>query len=524
MDKKYHNYLVYCTVIPFLLPIIESFIFRKSVFNFYYYIIYTISIFIYLVFFRKHATSLTKFAVTFFFTIVLISYSYTSISAYLSFYVPARDPGIFFSMIQAFLMNRPGFSSVTGNYHFATHQNYILLLITPLYLIIKSPLIVQLLGSTSIWLSGIVLWKITRLYFNQFIAFFSVLSFYLTPVNYFYAFRPELFYPLAIFTLYYVCVTKRSILIIILSCLFLLSIKEDAALYLPGFIFLLLKDFKKAFVIVVLAILIVMINIEIIQPYFVLKNNLKTASTLMFYKEWGHNNREILINIVTSPGIILKLIFGSNSGFWHTYGSWLFLPLLSPFIILSCILPLILFACSNNFHMYILNEYYPIALSALCFIGVIQFGYYLQYKKRFNPILRILPFIFLIHPILHTIGVNNHSLIANKYGRWQEFYPIEINDIKNFNLLKNDLLLNYKFKNICPSNQIYPHLDLSEFPHLQAFGWENINQKNCINVFSTAGDIWPTSPSSFKFQMEYMQKHQKCKSFGTFYYCDNLSN
>ena len=146
---------------------------------------------------------------------------------------------------------------------FGTHQNYILILLAPFYAVFGSPIFLQFIGGAATWGAGIVLWKITRLYFNQFIALCCVVAFYASPSNHFYGFRPELFYPLALFLLYYACVTQNKLIYIILATLFLLSVKEDAPLYIPGYIYLLCrkKDYKAALTVVVMAIATVLLNI-----------------------------------------------------------------------------------------------------------------------------------------------------------------------------------------------------------------------------------------------------------------------
>ena len=527
--KNSNSIIILLALLPFILPIIYTIVNGELVFLGSWYILFAIYLVIYLV--RGTNATFSDKSIILFFTGILISFSYTSVSAYLSFNTPARDPGIFFSMIQAMLMGKFGYSAVTGNYHFATHQNYILLVILPIYFVSKSAVCVQLTGSTVIWAAGAVLWKISRLYLNQLISLCLVISYYATPVSYFYAFRPELFFPLAIMTLYYVVVTRKNWLILILSSIFLLSIKEDAPLYMLGFIYILLrqKNYARAIILCLLNLFIIWLNIAIVQPYFVLKNGEHLASTLMFYTQWGHNNREILFNLVTNPYKIIKLLLNSHSGFWHLYGYWLFLPLISPMLILSSIIPLILFTTSNNMHMYSLNEYYPIALNSFIFLAIIEIcSKLIELSQSGNQrwakfIQSIILYLIVIHPLLYikpiipfNLGNPNMS-----YGRWQEFRPISLKNLHDFNLLRQKLQQDYSQQNICPANQLYPHLDIREFKNLQPFAWERINQKNCINVFSTTGDMWPVSPASAKIQINQMLTTQKCKKYGEFYYCNN---
>lgn len=547
--SKYSDYLLYLLVAPFLLPLLYCISQGSMQYIGGWYVVDTILFIVFIsIFYKKillksDEIKFSKFGIITFFSAVLISFSYTTVSKYLTFYTPSRDPGIFFSMVQAMLAGNFGYSSVAGIYHFGTHQNYILVLLAPFYAIFPSPIFLQIVGGMTTLLAGIVLWKIVRLYFNQFIAAICVVAFYASPSNHFYGFRPELFYPLTLFTLYYVCATRQKLLLIILATLFLLSVKEDAPLYTPGFIYILFrnKDHKGAITVALLAILTVLVNILIVQPYFVHKSNQVTAATLEFYSQWGQNNHEILINILTQPLKVVSLFFDSNSGFWYTFGYWLFIPLISPFLLLTGVLPLCLFAISNAPRMHMLSEYYAITPNALAYLGAIV-GLYMigsRFKLLSNNIFKIFILLLLLcHNLFYVrfadlfkldySNMSSQQIIsiwasAPIYrGRWQEFFPIDSQALDDFDQLNQALLTNYKNARICPSNQVYPHLDYRDFHNLQPFGWDNINQTNCVNVFAALGDIWPLNPDSLREQASQMLQTEKCNRFGNFFYCDNL--
>jgi uncharacterized membrane protein len=544
------DYLVYLSIIPFLLPLIYCLYNNSMTYIGGWYVSWSISFIILLaICFKPILLKLDQLvfsnkSLMIFFGLVLASFSYTTISKYLAFYTPSRDPGIFFSMIQAMLAGNFGFSSVAGIYHFGTHQNYILILLAPFYAIFGSPIFLQFIGGAATWGAGIILWKITRLYFNQFIALCCVVAFYASPSNHFYGFRPELFYPLALFLLYYVCVTQNKLVYIILATLFLLSVKEDAPLYIPGYIYLLCrkKDYKATFIVVAIAIATVLLNILIVQPYFVHKSGQQVADTLGFFNQWGANNHEIMLNLLSSPLKIISLFFDSNSGFWYTFGFWLFIPLLSPFLLLSAVLPLTLFAISNVMRMHVLSEYYAITPSALAYLGTICSLHMINCRVN-NNLRRYLNiaivFFLLIHNLLFVrfmdlMQIDYSQLSSDQEfalftsapmsrGRWQEFFPINSQDTEDFNKLRQSLKDSYKDNRICPTSQVYPHLDYRDFPQLQPFGGENANQSNCVNVFAIIGDILPIAPDSLNNQIMTMTQTQKCNRFGNFFYCDNLA-
>lgn len=544
------DYLVYLSIIPFLLPLIYCLYNNSMTYIGGWYVSWSIGFIILLaICFKPILLKLDQLvfsnkSLMVFFGLVLASFSYTTISKYLAFYTPSRDPGIFFSMIQGILAGNFGFSSVAGIYHFGTHQNYILMLLAPFYAIFGSSIFLQFIGGAATWGAGIILWKIIRLYFNQFITLCCVVAFYASPSNHFYGFRPELFYPLALFLLYYVCVTQNKIVYIILATLFLLSVKEDAPLYIPGYIYLLCrkKDYKAAPIVIAMAIATVLLNILIVQPYFVHKSGQQVADTLGFFNQWGANNHEIMLNLLSSPLKIISLFFNSNSGFWYTFGFWLLIPLLSPFLLLSAVLPLILFSISNVMRMHVLSEYYAITPSALAYLGVVC-GLH-TISCRVNENLRrylsiAIVFLFLIHNLLFVrfmdlMQIDYSQLSSDQKfalftsapmsrGRWQEFFPVNSQDAEDFNKLRQSLKDNYKDSRICPTSQVYPHLDYRDFPQLQPFGGENANQSNCVNVFAIIGDIWPISPDNLRNQIITMTQTEKCNRFGNFFYCDNLA-
>ena len=547
--KRYNDYLVYLSLLPFALPLLYCLYNNSMTYIGGWYASWSIFFMLLLIVLSKRILlNLDKIifssaAIYFFFGTVLISFSYTTVGKYLAFYTPSLDPGIFFSMIQAVLVGKFGFSPVAGIYHFGTHQNYILLLLTPLYAVFNSPIFLQFTGGAVVWGAGIILWKIVRLYFNQFIALCCVIAFYSSPLNHFYGFRPEIFYPLALFTLYYVCETNKKLIVIILATMFLMSIKEDAPLYIPGFIYLLLrkKNYKAAIFIGCLALGTVLTNLLIIQPYFVHKSGLDAANTLGFYNQWGKTNKEVALGIITHPLDIISLMFDSTSGFWYTFGYWLFIPLLSPFLLLTSILPLIMFTTSNMMRMHVLSEYYAIGPSVVAYIGTINGLFIISNKfkdwKRYINI--VIPFLFLIHNLLfirfYDLAKIDYSQLTTEQsadllvsapmyrGRWQEFFPVNGQDLEDFGKLNQELLEKYKNSRICATNQVYPHLDYRVYPLLQPFGGENINRDNCINVFAIIGDIWPVSSDSLRNQIMNMLQTQKCNRFGNFFYCDNLT-
>ncbi len=478
-----------------------------------------------------------------FFGAVLFSFVYSTVSKYYAFYVPARDAAIFNSMMQQILLGNLGYSSVAGFYHFATHQNYILVLLLPIYAIFPSQVTLQIIGSFVIWFAGIMLYKISRNYLNQLLSLLAVVVFYSSPSNHFYFFRPELFFPLGIFLIYYAYLKNYNWKYVVLLSILFLSIKEDAPLYMPGFIllFALRRQYKLSTILTVITILVAIVNLEFVQPYFVVKGHQEAAQTLAYWAQWGSTNKEILVNILSHPEKVIALLFDNSSGFWYLYGYWLFLPLSNLFVLSTSIIPMLLFTTSDG-PRHALLEYYPNALSAIALLGMLILTYRLssKYSKIKKIIYACLLFLLLLHNILYvrTIdllklwGDDNVSSDDVKYaflssplyhGRWQEFFYVNIQDNNDFNQMYNVLKVKYKNSNLCLENAMYPHFSDLDFSKIKSFIGENLNQENCVNVFSTVGDPWPNSPAKNMELIQQMLSTETCEKFGNFYYCDNLA-
>lgn len=113
------------------------------------------------------------------------------------------DFSIFDGMLQNALIGKWGFEDITNIYHFAVHQNWILLLILPFYYLFSSSILLILLGSLLMWVPGIlIIYLVKKLGYNDFVAYLAAIFWWTSPftaqslhVN----FVPELFYPITIF-------------------------------------------------------------------------------------------------------------------------------------------------------------------------------------------------------------------------------------------------------------------------------------------------------------------------------------
>ena len=115
---------------------------------------------------------------------LFISFQYSYLSKFYAFRINVYDFGIFQSMLEAMLRGDFGYSSAVGFYHFGTHQNYILLLVLPLYKLFHNPEILLFIGAGVIWCTVYVLYLIAKEFkLDDFSCFLVILVFALSPLN-----------------------------------------------------------------------------------------------------------------------------------------------------------------------------------------------------------------------------------------------------------------------------------------------------------------------------------------------------
>src|SRR5579863_5624891 len=340
--------IIYFWLLLFILPIpIAVFGYSTSIRNFNY--VWALLFLVY--FFRNNVLSrvdevtFSTLAIRLFFCGVLISFNYSALAQYYNFQASGLDFSIFDNMLQEALRGNWGYSTIVGFYHFATHQNYILLLILPIYYILPYPIILPIILMTSLWLAGILLWKISSLWLCQFWSFLLVLSFYLSPhlqVGSI-CFCPEMFYPFLFFLVAYAYIKNANILFI-LSIFLFFSVKEEAILYGIGFAIWLLinKRYSKMFIILFLISIFATANFFIIGPYFLNKSHLLLSPPLGFWSAYGKTKMAIITFMLQHPLSIFLHMFNYSSGFWSIYPTFLFIPLLSLPVVLISAIPLAL--------------------------------------------------------------------------------------------------------------------------------------------------------------------------------------
>lgn len=486
----------YILAMLFFVPTVYAICSGNSV-NFRY-VHYVMALWMLVICFKNHVllntnnSSISRKSIQLFFTACLLTLLYSTYAQFYSFEVSGSDFSVFETLLQQMLQGNFGYATSLGFYHFSTHQNYILLLILPFYAIFKSAIFLQLVAGFVMWSAGVMLWYVAKSETNnRFFALLLVLAFYLCPginnasqTN----FHPELFYSVAFFCLYY-SYRYSSTLVYVLTLLVFLSIREEAPIYILGFIYLAIKDkqYLKLTNTVFFSSLVLIINLMIIQPYFTTKSHMLEPTTLGYWSSWGTNKSQIIHTIITHPYQIMKKVFASDSGIWHVYLTVLFIPLLDMFTLLSSIPAILLLCTADARKIYHLDLYYAILLTTIIFIGLIR----IKQKYATNNKLTILLIILII--VYPLIGAG-----------WLDLKPINQEQIKNWNKLKAVIHNQYGNYPLCAHYTLYPYFSTYEFNLPNYYGFTD-KTLSCVRIFTT--------------KTRDITLDGNCKKIGDFIYC-----
>ncbi len=467
----------------------------------------------------KQKIILHKKYVFVFFISILFSFLYSYISRYYAFRLNADDFGVFHTMLNAMLEGNWGYSKAVGFYHFGTHQNYILVLILPIYALFHNVETLLVLGVGAIWLTAVAIWLIAKeLKLNNFLSFIIVLSFSLSPMNGLgNSFQPELFTPL-FFAWLFLFYLRRQLIWFFICVLLVLMTKEDAVLLVAGFSIVLIyrKEYSYGSIALFCALLMCIMNLGIVQPYFVHKSAMLQPTTVKFWSEYGKTKTEIFFNILTHPLIIINKLFAINSGFWRLYLPFLCLPLFIPEVFFSSIMTIIMWATSISNAQYEYRSYYGININLVMFIGVMLLlaengcFYKSLWIKRFN-------FYSKYRMLILISGLFIFPLIGTG---WQDFWPFSYKDFaaaKTFSVY-----LSKSGDVICSNSNLYQILTAQKVPvksvALSGAKPEQFFQQNCSYVMTDLGDTYPFSRDQLLMEMSRM----KCSQFSPhFYICNN---
>lgn len=260
-------------------------------------------------------------------------------------------------------------------HHFGVHPTYVMVPLAWLHRLWTSPLMLQTVHAFAIGCALIPLVRIGRHYTdNLFLILLVTIAF---ATNVFtgsllnHGFHPEVFYlPFGLWFIVGWIEGKSWLWLIMLAAL--LSIKEDAAVYLIIFAGTVLlferKRWRAALLIVLCSVVVLAVNHFYVQPYYL---NQFAASKPKYMRFWGHYGQswgEIATFVISHPITVARDILTSR--WWYFFGLMAFLPFLSRRPLGVCLAIAVLFGMSNNDHMRGYATYYPAPLLPFAFWGI----------------------------------------------------------------------------------------------------------------------------------------------------------
>ncbi|HLT30295.1 MAG TPA: DUF2079 domain-containing protein [Myxococcaceae bacterium] len=286
---------------------------------------------------------------------------------YFAFAVNGIDFSIFDWMLHNTLNGRFMYSPIYEVNHFGVHPSYWMLLLVPLHALWPSPLMLTTVTALVVWGGCLPLWHLVRgRTGNGWLAWLACVA-YLTCA---YTgrildggFRPEVLYPLAGFTLLLAWERQRWVFP---AALLLLSVKEDAALYLAGFALAVLVSqrarWRSALGLLLLSVLVFGLNVGVVQPAALASSGAERPLYMSFWSDYGATMSEVVRFMLTHPLRVAGDVL--TSSLLELFGPLLLLPLFSSRAMGMMLPGLVLLGSATYPLMRDFGSYYAIPLLA----------------------------------------------------------------------------------------------------------------------------------------------------------------
>ncbi len=375
-------------------------------------------------------------------------------------FLALRVQAIDFSLFDFMLENtaRGNFMScIKGINHFGVHSTPILFLLYPLHRLFHSPLYLLFTHAVILWSAFFPLWKLTRRHLSvplfRFLVVFSFFNFnYLFQVLE-YNFHMEAFYVPLFLWLFYFNETKNAGLFWV-TTLLILSVKEDAALYVAATgiaIVIVEKKTPKGLLLALLSGFVFWLNTRWIIPYNSPDGHYHMADAASAY---GNSLGDIVANISKHPlPFIRSILFGK----WISIaGNFLFVPLVSPFVLIGVAPFAAIHALAHTYVMQNIMLYYSAPYIPFLFYGWILFigRYRWPLVSKPLPVLAKTVVVFAI--------TMNLTLIGGSYLVVRPQHP----DYKNLKSIKQTMDLN---QTMCVQGVLIPPLGYPRSLQLLSF-------------------------------------------------------
>jgi uncharacterized membrane protein len=295
---------------------------------------------------------------------------------FFGFRVNGVDFSIFDWMLESTHRGRLGYSPIYEVNHFGVHSSFILLLWVPLHEVWDSPLWLAASGPLVVWLGVFPLRRLVRLACDGphgALELAAVLWWVGNPwmgKSLHAGFRPELLLPL--FTLWFlVGWIERNSEIVGLSLVALLCTKEDAALFVVGFVLAatLVERWRWRQALAVSAVSLVWLALYVGFLQARLTGRAQPGYW-GFWSDFGDTPRAVVQGMLTHPWLLLVKV--ATSRWWAFFLPLLLLPLRSLRAVGGLAPTVLLLGAANYPMMRELEGYYPLPLLAFAIFGVLD--------------------------------------------------------------------------------------------------------------------------------------------------------
>lgn len=258
---------------------------------------------------------------------------------------------------------------------FGVHAHWLLLAFAPLYAIHATPYWLLLLQAAAIAAGAVMAFAFVRRATNDdFIAIVVALAFLVnryTAKALQYVFHPEIFYPLALFLLFWAFLEKRARWFVV-ALLLVASIKEDAILPVFGFALtaaLVYRRWRWALAAVAIVGTVFAVDYALVLPYFAQVRPDQPWFT-GYWGSYGDSLWTALFGIITSPGRVLSRVVSGSLDVWISLA---FMPLAGFGWLLAALPPLLIYCSADMDKLHYLTLYYSMPVLPSLF-AAIPFG------------------------------------------------------------------------------------------------------------------------------------------------------
>ncbi|PIQ85549.1 MAG: hypothetical protein COV74_08645 [Candidatus Omnitrophica bacterium CG11_big_fil_rev_8_21_14_0_20_45_26] len=449
------TFLVLCSIVFFCYVFFDARLIHKSAFRFSSatLIWLRLTILAYLIygmsrgqFFARHRG--------FFWIIIAASFIWmllTKWGQHLSFHTHSHDLGLFHSILWN-AANGNGFvDAFKHQIYFSDHLIFFLALLAPFYKIHAGVGTLFLLTAVAFAATAVILSRLAEARIgDRSVAFILGAAFLLNRYvwgAFLHEFHPDFFAPFFFFALF-LSIDRQNNILLFLSTLAVLSLKEDYALYLIpiGIYFILThKNRRQGLWLVMAGMVYSWLAFRVLIPYFYgLAGKSGGYAYLGSWGHLGHGFSEVMATVISHPISVIQNLSGRTL---FNFGvKCLFLPLVSPLTLIYILPPLFLNTVSSFPLIRHLSIHYGLIPVTLTYVGCVEALRFLK-NKGLDRLTVLLACLLLI------VGI----------GRYWIYWPQPESFLlsEHANSLKRE-------KAICVQSSLFPHLipkgDFSIFP------------------------------------------------------------